>query len=110
MTVNPTRVTWTAPTENEDGTPIDYELSYDVGKKLADGSFVPIYTTPGSLNPDGTYEAPIAEMGFEDGKHEIAMRAFRVDVPTLRSVWSNTVQFEVEVNKPGAPLDVTVVA
>jgi len=49
-------------------------------------------------------------MGFEDGKHEIAMRAFRVDVPTLRSVWSNTVQFEVEVNKPGAPLDVTVVA
>ena len=107
MKINPTTLSWKAPTENEDNTPIDYELGYEVGVKAGD-TFMPIYATPGSLNPDGNYEAPIEAMNFQDGVHTIAMRAFRADSPSVMSKWSNELSFEIENDRPNAPFDIAV--
>lgn len=107
MAVNPQTLTWQAPTENVDGTPIDYELVYDLGVTQG-GLWEVIAQFPGTLNPDGTYSAPLADFAFEDGEHTIGLRSVRADLPSLVSEWSNTVTFEVENDTPNPPAALAV--
>lgn len=85
--LNPRRITWTAPTENTDGTAIDYQLAYAL---LVDGE--PVADFPGTLNPDGTYEALFADLPPIHGEAEIALVAFDVAIPDRRSAPSGTLQ------------------
>lgn len=101
MKLNPEKITWTAPTQNVDGTPIDYALAY---RLYVDGS--PVADFPGSLNTDGRYEmlyADVPAIGL--GSHAITMTAFRQDIPELESDQSNVVEVYFG-SKPEAPLGV----
>jgi hypothetical protein len=107
--INPSRLSWQAPTENEDGTPIDYELVYHLGvEDPLDGSFEVVAEFPGDLNPDGTYQTDLSQFSFGDGQHTIALRAVRADLPTLVSAWSNAITFEVENDTPNPPMNLAL--
>jgi hypothetical protein len=106
--VNPKDLSWVAPTTNTDGTPIQYELSYELGIQDAAGLIQPNVTIVGSLREDDKYVAPIADMGFESGSHTIALRSLAANDPLRVSDWSSTVQFFISDEIPSAPLDVAV--
>ena len=85
MKLNPKTMSWQAPTTNVDGSPIDYELEYEVGLEDLDG-FNPIVTIPGQLREDGkTYEAPIGDLSLDEGVHVIALRSFSKEDPERMS-------------------------
>lgn len=109
MIVNPKTLSWTAPTENVDGSPIDYDLNYEVGLVDIDtGDIVPIMTLPGSLNPDGRYEAPIDELMLNPGDYTLALRAYEKGNESRESAWSDSrVNFAL-MTVPTAPLDLKV--
>lgn len=104
MKINPKRILWTAPTQNQDGTPIDYALEYELGVEI-DGVVTPKLVIPAQLNGEGSYEAPIADMGFEFGQHNIALRTFAKDDPARKSVWSASVNFTLSRRIPNPPVD-----
>jgi hypothetical protein len=108
MKINPTTLSWMAPTTNVDGTPIDYELQYEIGlyDEEAD-SIVPLMTVPSSLRTDeaGAYEAPIADVGLDTGSYEMALRSFAKEDPERVSLWSNTVEFAISDRIPNPPLE-----
>ncbi len=86
---NPRRLYWTAPTENTDGTAIDYELNYNL---LVDGTAVASF--PGSLNADGTYELQFADLAYEftpEQEYTLALTAFSVATPERESAPSGSV-------------------
>ena len=68
-----TLLSWLAPTQNTDGTAIDYELSY---RLYVDAQ--PVMTLPGTLNPDGRYSFPLADVPAleEPGVYELTLTAF----------------------------------
>lgn len=107
MKINPKKLSWAAPTTNQDGTPIDYELDYELGIEI-DGVITPALIIPAQLNETGTYEAPIANMGFDFGEHVVALRSFAKLDPNRRSTWSNTVPFTLSRRIPNAPTNVAV--
>lgn len=110
MTLNPNKLSWTAPTENEDGSPIDYELEYEVGLLKDNGTdhdFDPVATIPGQLREGDRYEAPIADMGLGAGDHLLALRSFAKGDPDRKSEWSESVAFRI-AKVPAAPLDLRV--
>lgn len=109
MKLNPTTLSWNAPTTNVDGTPIDYELEYEVGlaPEGAVGDYQPLVTIPGQLREDETYEAPISDLPLEYGEHTIAMRSFEKAMPTRVSAWSEPVTFMLQT-VPSRPLELRV--
>jgi hypothetical protein len=107
MKINPTKITWGRVTERTDGSTIPGEINYNVGTAGADGAITHHAILVGSLQPDNTFSAPIADMSFEPGVHTLALSATEV-ATGLTSAWSNTVAFEIVVAKPKPPLAVAV--
>ena len=103
---NFTKLVWTAPTTFEDGSPIEESIEYEVGQKVNE-EFVPIYTLVGDLQPDGQYEAPLAELELGKGEQEIALRSFVKSRPDSKSVWSDSVTFTM-TGIPMPPVDLQV--
>lgn len=68
-----TFLSWLAPTQNVDGTDIDYALTY---RLYVDAQ--PVMTFPGTLNPDGRYQFPLADVAAlsSEGAHELTLTAF----------------------------------
>lgn len=66
-------LTWLAPTENEDGSPIDYALTYRL--YLDDNATM---TFPGTLNETGAYSFPLADVAAIDsaGSYTFELTAF----------------------------------
>lgn len=96
--INPKNLSWTAPTENTDGSPIENALSYRLvvnGTDFAD--------FPGSLNADGRFEQPIAMLGLPEGRHTLHLKAFYVEDPDSISDPSNGVEIFLGVLKPNPP-------
>ena len=109
MKVNPTKLSWKAPTTNVDGTPITYALEYEVGVVQTDGSISPLMVVPSQLQTDVGYEAPIADLQLDYGTYEIALRTFAKDNPQRVSDWSNPVEFAISQEIPSAPLELRVI-
>ena len=105
---NPTIFRWQAPQTNEDGTPIDYSINYELGE-LQGTSFVAKATIVGALQPDEFYEAPVGSMEWAPGEHTVALRAINADEPTKVSGWSNSVTFLWSDRVPNPPLLFSVV-
>ena len=102
--INPKNLSWTAPTENIDGTPIDYELAYDMGIGPVGGPYEVRSTFPGTLNPDGMYEADLPALNLEDGvEFGLVLRAFNVDLPEAPSAWTDEVEVLFTGKLPNAP-------
>lgn len=102
---------WTAPTKNTDGTPITYPLDYTFYANKVGDAPQAILTTPGALNPDGRYTAPIADMPFFQfgNTYETRLQAVNHNKPTEVSAQSNAVTFAYDsVENPEAPLDLAV--
>lgn len=109
MKVNPTKLKWLAPSENVDGTPIDYALEYEVGLEDSDGSLSALMVVASQLQSDDVYEAPIADLGLEAGRtYRIALRTFAKDEPQRKSAWSGRVEFAISDRIPGPPLSLAV--
>ena len=109
--VNPKKLSWNAPETNEDGTPITYELEYELGVyDEAEQDFIPKLTVAGQLRDDteGEYEAQIELMEFDTGEHKIALRAFAKDDPNRKSVWSESATFAISDEIPSAPKGLSV--
>lgn len=87
---NPRRIFWRAPTENTDGTPIDYPLAYNLYvNDVLTASF------PGTLNEDGTYEFLFADLGSPlppEQTHVVALTAFSTENPARESAKSTTAE------------------
>jgi len=96
--LNPTKITWEAPTSNTDGSPIVGDLAY---RLYVDGSGFADF--PGALNPDGKYEADITVMGLPDGASTLTLAAFYVDKPELISDPSNGIDIVLGVARPNPP-------
>lgn len=110
MKINPTKLTWQAPTTNQDGSPIDYELDYEIGF-ISDGVAdpVPYFVVPSSLQPvEGTYELMLDELGLGQGTYMLVMRANHRENLKRVSQWSSPVAFEFTTEIPSAPLNVAV--
>lgn len=109
MKLNPTTITWQAPTTNVDGSPIDYELEYEVGitSENAEGDYAPLVTIPGQLREGETYEAPISDLLLDYGEHTIALRSFDKVIPERMSEWSEPVTFML-ATVPERPLELRV--
>lgn len=108
MKLNPTTMSWNAPTTNIDGTPIDYELEYEVGLHTGEqGGYEPLLTIPGQLREGETYEAPISDLMLEHGENTIAIRSFAKQDPDRISEWSEPVTFRLQP-VPSAPLELRV--
>lgn len=105
--VNPTKLTWQAPTTNVDGTPINYAIEYEVGIVTGDTIDV-LMVVPAQLQTDTGYEAPISELGLDYGVYEIVLRTFAKDDPERVSAWSNPADFAISREIPNAPLDLRV--
>lgn len=97
-----TKLEWTAPTENTDGTPIDYELSYNL---YIDG--VNTIALPGTLNPDGSFMALLADIAAlaAPATYVLTLTAFSVAEPGLESVESSSITI-IRRALPLAPSDV----
>ena len=102
MRINPTKLNWTAPTTNTDGSLIIEALNYTLG--VSDGAtFIEVISFPGSLNPGGEYEVTIQDTALTDGTHTIALAAFVVSAPDIKSDWSNAIDILL-VGVPASPL------
>ena len=103
-------LTWTAPTENTDGTTIDYALTYRL--YLDD---VATMTFPGTLNAAGQYTFPLADVGAitEPGLYTFELTAFPEGVdldqePERESARSNGIQIlAVAVVVPKEPAELS---
>jgi hypothetical protein len=103
-----TMLSWLAPTENVDGTPINYALTYQL---YINGAATMVF--PGSLNPDGKYEFPLADVPAlqESGSYTLELTAFKEGVdleqnPLMESEKSNSILImTVVVIRPKGPSD-----
>lgn len=71
-----TDLNWQAPTENDDGSQINQQLTYNL---YVNGE--PVLSFPGSLNPDGSYGFPLAAVAAigSQGTHQLALTAVDED-------------------------------
>ena len=99
-------ISWIAPESNVDGTPIDYDIQYEVGVKV-NGAFEP-KTTLSAQAKDGRYEASLDGLGLGYGEHTIALRTFAKDDPARKSEWSDPVNFTISNQTPNPPMDVRI--
>lgn len=98
--INPTEFSWTAPTQNTDGSAIVGELSYIL--VLGSTDFL---SFPGSLNPDGKFYESTENMNLPEGASTVALKAFYIDEPSLVSDPSNSLDIIMGVTSPDVPLD-----
>lgn len=97
---NPENLRWQAPTQNVDGSAISGPLNYNLYRKdPADTDYEFYFVIVGTLQADGTYQAPLD--GFVEGSHEIVLTA--VDAEGDESAYSNSVGFTIGV-APEAPI------
>ena len=109
MRINPTKLRWNAPTENIDGSGIVGDLNYTLGIMVEnDLDFIEVVSFPGSLNMDGEYEALFADIPAIQGSVTLALKAFYVDKPELKSVWSNSIEATFGVAAPKPPFGLAV--
>lgn len=68
-----TMLSWLAPTQNTDGSNIDYALTYQL---YVDGA--PVMVFPGTLNPDGKYTFLLQDVPAlqEAGSYIVELTAF----------------------------------
>lgn len=97
--INPKEFSWTAPTQNTDGSDIVGNLSYTL---TLDGE--DFLSFPGALNPDGKFYESTENMNLPDGASSVALKAFDIDKPNLVSKPSGVLEIIVGV-VPEAPLD-----
>lgn len=105
--VNPTKLTWRGPSTNTDGTPIQYDVNYELGV-VGDDGITPKLVVVANLRESEDYEAQISEMGFDKGSHEVVLRAIPADDPTRASEWSEPVSFIISDEIPNPPLELAV--
>jgi hypothetical protein len=106
-----TLLAWLAPTQNVDGTDIDYALTYRLYVDAA-----PVSTFPGSLNPQGRYTYPLADVAALQaaGEYVLTLTAFPEGVdleaePGQESDESNAVTLTVVVVRvPKGPTDLSL--
>ena len=104
-----TKLSWTAPTENTDGSPITQALTYTLYIDIA-GVLTPTISFPGTLNPDGTYGFPLGDVGaFEDDRtYTLALTA--TDADGDESDFSNSIEIRVAGSQvPNAPAALSLV-
>ena len=109
--VNPKQLVWQEPQNTQAGEPIPEtrSLEYEVGiVEQAGEDPEPLMVVAAQLREGTEYQAPIADLGLEDGEHIIALRSFYKEEPALKSKWSDTVTFEINGSVPAAPLDLSV--
>lgn len=98
-----TKITWTAPTKNTDGTdvvgPLNYQLYVD---GVAQVSF------PGVLNPNGDFEQELAPLGVftNDGTFEVYLTT--IDGLSRESDPSGSIFIEVRI-RPNPPTNLAAV-
>jgi len=102
--VNPESISWQAPTQNTDGSPVKGPLTYNLYRADNEADLVRdpanyFLALPGSLNPDGNYEAALPD--FPEGRHVIALTA--VDIDGDESELSNDLGFRIGI-APNAPV------
>lgn len=97
--INPSEFSWSAPTENVDGSPIADDLSYTL---MLDG--VDFLSFPGSLNADGKFFETTENMNLPLGLSIVTLKAFYINAPTLISDPSNGIDILVGVGQPNPPL------
>lgn len=109
--MNHNKFQWTAPTKNTDGTDITYALDYAFWANKVGDEPTEVFTTPGSLNEDGKYEAPIADMPFFEAgnRYEVRLQAVDHRDAANRSALTNPLTFTLSNEVPEAPLDFSVV-
>lgn len=96
--INPTEFSWTAPTENTDGSPIAGDLSYTL--MVDDVDFL---SFPGTLNPDGRFSEDTVDMNLPLGPFSITLKSFYISAPLLVSVPSNALDIIMGVGEPNPP-------
>lgn len=103
--VEATTLKWQAPTENEDGTDIDYPLAYNL---YVDDE--PVLTFPGTLNDDGMYSFPLADVPALSvpGDYTLSLTAFEDGKPERESDHSGTIIVTRLPADPNAPRDLSV--
>lgn len=109
---NKTQISWQAPVENTDGTPIDYPLDYELAiRSEGAADYNPVSVFPGTLNPDGSYNAQLADFAVFDslGTFNVAMRAINRDKPSAVSDWSNEITFVLSAEIPMAPFGLAAI-
>jgi len=90
--INPEDFSWTPPTENVDGTPVNGPLNYRLYRRADDQPHTPddfFFEVVGTLQPEGHYVAQLTN--FPPGASVIAMTA--VDADGDESAFSNTMGF-----------------
>jgi hypothetical protein len=102
MIHNPSKLIWSAPTERVDGTPISGVLGY---RLYLDG--IAFADFPGTLNPDGNYEAPLTITEY--GQYTATLSAIETyeDGKSRESAQSNDVTFMITA-APKAPVILAV--
>lgn len=109
MLTNPKTLSWIAPQKNSDGSPIDYELAYEVGLVVSTTEVTPLATFPGRFaetTADGDrYTASIADLNLDSGQeYTLVMRTLSTDTPQRMSVWSDeSVSFFLSDRIPAPP-------
>lgn len=97
--INPVQISWSAPTENTDGTPVVEALSYRLAVDGAD-----FLDFPGTLNQDGRYSEATEFMSLPEGVVlNLTLRAFYVNEPNLISDPSNAIEIILGVSNPNPP-------
>lgn len=105
-TLSRSELRWQPPTTNVDGTPIDYELDYELGSRQQGQPQEPaaLFTVVGDLQTDGTYLAPLSQMAWDsNGNYEIFLRAINRDDPAAVSAWNNPILLTVTSSIPNPP-------
>lgn len=83
-----TKLTWSAPTENTDGSSITQSLTYNLYKDF-NGTPEAVSSFPGFLNPDSEYEFPLADVAaVQEGDNLLYLTA--VDEDGDESDFSNS--------------------
>lgn len=102
MIHNPTKLRWSAPTERVDGTPITGSLTYTL--YLNGAAFMDL---PGSLNPEGEYEAPLTIEEYGHYTATLTATETYEDGKFRESGQSNSVEFVITA-APKAPVILAV--
>lgn len=97
-------LSWQAPTENTDGSPIEQSLTYNLySATVADPTeAVAVSSFPGVLNPDGSYTTPLADTAAFDTDGEYFLWLTAVDEDDDESDFSNGISI-VRRQSPNSP-------
>ena len=104
MKINPKQLSWSAPTTNVDGTPIDYDLEYEVG--IVNGDAIStLMVVPAQLREGVDYVAPIEGLSLASGRvYSLALRAFAKEDSKRVSQWAISGEFAISDRVPSPPL------